>query len=190
MASGWRRWRRWNNAIHRDVGYAIVGLTIAYGVSGVAVNHIDDWNPSYAVRKEHARIAPVPDGPEAALVADARAKLGLADAPRSVYQPDAATLRLFYELTTVSIDRPTGEVVFETTRPRPVLREMNDLHLNNLKGVWTIVADVYAVSLVLVAVTGLFVLRGRLGITGRGAWLTALGVLVPAAFVAWWKLRG
>jgi hypothetical protein len=184
------RWRRWNNALHRDVGYAIAALTVAYGISGLAVNHIDAWNPSYAVRKEHRRIAPVPDGPREALVADARAKLGLAEAPTGAHEPDAATLELFYGLSTYRVDRPTGEVVVEPTAPRPVLRELNDLHLNNYKGAWTVVADVYAGSLVLVAITGLFVLKGRAGITGRGAWLTALGVLVPLGFVLWYKLRG
>jgi hypothetical protein len=44
-------------------------------------------------------------------------------------------------------------------------------------------ADAYALALALLAVTGLFVLRGRNGITGRGAWLTAIGVAVPALFL-------
>ena len=39
-ARGRRRikWRRGLRALHRDVGYLIVGLTIVYGVSGLAVN--------------------------------------------------------------------------------------------------------------------------------------------------------
>ena len=28
--------------IHRDVGYLVVGLTLIYAISGIAVNHIDD----------------------------------------------------------------------------------------------------------------------------------------------------
>lgn len=40
--------RKW----HRDIGYFIAGLTIIYSISGVAVNHIDDWNPSYTITKE------------------------------------------------------------------------------------------------------------------------------------------
>jgi hypothetical protein len=41
---------------------------------------------------------------------------------------------------------------------------------------------VYAVSLILLAVTGLFVLKGRHGITRRGGWLTAAGVVLPGAY--------
>lgn len=172
------------------MGYAVAALTIAYAVSGIAVNHIHDWNASYSVVKEHVRIEPIADAAEVAMVAEARARLGLDERPRSSYQPDAATLQLFYELKTYAIDRPTGHVIVETTRPRPVLRDLNDLHLNVYKGAWTVVADVYAGLLIVLSVTGLFVLKGRVGITGRGAWLTALGVLVPLGFVLWRKLAG
>src|SRR5690606_28726968 len=94
-----------------------------------------------------------------------------------------ATLQLFYEGRTYAVDLPTGQVVIERTLPRPVLREMNDLHLNNLKGAWTYIADVYAVALLIVAVTGLFVLKGRKGLAGRGKWLAGIGALIPAAFM-------
>ena len=45
-------WRRLNNIVHRDLGYLAVGLTIVYGISGLAVNHKADWNPSYRVRED------------------------------------------------------------------------------------------------------------------------------------------
>ena len=52
-------WRRLNNVLHRDIGYLAVGLSIVYGVSGVAVNHKADWNPSYGVGKTFQQIDPV-----------------------------------------------------------------------------------------------------------------------------------
>lgn len=45
-------------------------------------------------------------------------------------------------------------------------------------------ADIYAVVLLILAVTGLFVLKGKKGITGRGAWLTGAGILVPVIFLS------
>jgi hypothetical protein len=183
------RWRRLNNAVHRDTGYAVAALTLVYAVSGLAVNHAEDWNPSYAERKEHRTVAPIPDGPLEAMVEEARGRLALAP-PLSFHRPDEATLQLFYELKTVSFDRPSGNVIIETTSPRPVLRELNDLHLNNLKGWWTLVADLYALSLIVLVLTGLFVLRGRVGITGRGAWIAGAGALVPIAFLLLRALAG
>jgi len=176
------RWHKLNVVLHRDVGYLAFALTIVYGVSGLAVNHRADWNPSFRATKTSLTVAPIQAQGRSAIVADALAKLEITDAPRSTFQPDPDTLRIFFENTTYSVDLPTGKVIVERNNPRPVLREFNDLHLNAPKGVWTIIADVYAVALILLAVTGLFVLKGRHGITRRGGWLTAIGVLLPGAY--------
>jgi hypothetical protein len=108
--------------------------------------------------------------------------LKLADEPLNAFRPDPETLQLFFEGKTYAIDLPTGNVIVETTTPRPVLFEVNQLHLNTPKSLWTYIADAYALSLIIVALTGLFVLKGKNGITGRGAWLTAIGLLIPTAY--------
>jgi hypothetical protein len=176
------RWHKLNVVLHRDVGYLAFALTIVYGVSGLAVNHRADWNPSFSPTKTTLTIAPLQGEGRSALVRDALTKLGLTEAPRSTFQPDPDTLRLFFENTTYSVDLPTGRVIVERNIPRPVLREFNDLHLNTPKGVWTWIADVYALALILLAVTGLFVLKGRHGITRRGGWLTAAGIILPGVY--------
>lgn len=173
------KWRKWNNILHRDIGYLIFGLTIVYGISGLAVNHMADWNPNYARTKSFTEIEPILAADRDTIVALARQRLQLTQEPQNSFRPDTETLQLFYEGRTYVIDLPTGNVIIERTRARPVLHEMNQLHINAPKSVWTYVADLYAVSLIVVAVTGLFVLKGRYGIGGRGAWLTAIGAAVP-----------
>ena len=71
----------------------------------------------------------------------------------------------------------------EIVRERPLIRATNVLHLNEPKRLWTWVADVFAVALAVLALTGIFILKGRTGITRRGAWLTAAGVAVPVVFL-------
>jgi hypothetical protein len=94
---------------------------------------------------------------------------------------------VFFDNKTYSIDTPTGKVMIETTQRRKVLFEMNQLHLNSPKEAWTYIADLYALSLIVVALTGLFVLKGKVGITGRGAWLTCIGMLLPILYwVYYW----
>jgi len=170
-------WRRWNIALHRDIGYAAAALTIVYAISGIAVNHVADWNPNYQRTKTPAAIAPITATETPAIVSAAMEQLKLTEQPRSSFRPDPNTVQLFYKGTTYHVDLPTGKVIIEATQPRPVLYEMNQLHLNHAKKAWTWIADIYAVALLLLAVTGLFVLKGRLGITGRGAWFTAAGLL-------------
>jgi len=102
---------------------------------------------------------------------------------RGTFRPDPDTYQIFLEGSTVTVDIPAGTASFEETGERPGLRQANFLHLNEAKKLWTWMADLYAVGLLVLAVTGLFVLRGRNGITGRGAWLTAVGVAIPAVFL-------
>ena len=170
-------WRRWSIALHRDIGYAAAALTIVYAISGLAVNHVADWNANYRISKTVVTVAPITAEQEPEIVAAAMERLKLTTPPRSSFRPDPKTVQLFYKGTVYHVDLPTGTVIVEATVPRPVLYEMNQLHLNHAKRAWTWIADVYALALLVLAITGLFVLKGRLGITGRGAWFTAAGLL-------------
>lgn len=175
-------WRRWNNVLHRDIGYLITGLTLVYGISGIAINHVHHWNPSYQLTREALTIEPIRSTTRDSIIAEALQKLNIGDSLSNAFRPDPETIQLFFPNTSYTIDQPTGNVIREVTRPRRVLFEMNQLHLNAPKGLWTYLADLYALSLVFVAVTGLFVLKGRLGITGRGAWLTLIGAVLPVVY--------
>jgi uncharacterized protein len=175
-------WRKWNNILHRDIGYLVVGMTLVYGISGVAVNHTADWNPSYTKETQVIEIGPVAATSREGMVAEVKEKLHLSEQERNSFRPDPETLELYYEDMTYSVDLPTGTVIVAEPRQRPVLFEVNQLHLNAPKKLWTSIADLYAVALIVVAITGLFVLKGRLGITGRGAWLTGVGFALPALY--------
>lgn len=179
------QWRKWNIIIHRDLGYLCAGLTLVYAVSGLAVNHRADWNPSYAIRSETVALGPVDAGAPAseAFARAVVAELGLEGPLRGSFRPDPGTVDIFVGDVTVRVDLAAGTAAYEEVRARPILRAANFLHLNEPRKLWTWVADLYAVALALLAITGLFVLKGKKGITGRGAWLTGAGVLIPVAFL-------
>lgn len=176
-------WRRVNNAVHRDVGYLCAALTVVYAISGLAVNHKEDWNPSRTVERESRRFEPVPVGERDAMVAALVERLRLPGPPRSSFRDEPHLVELFYDGWSVKADALKGEAVVERVRDRAVLRDVNFLHLNEPKRLWTWVADAYAVLLLVLSITGLFVLRGRNGLAGRGKWFAAAGLLVPVAFL-------
>ncbi len=177
------KWRKWNNILHRDLGYLAVGLTVVYAVSGVAVNHIHQWNPSFDVERVTESIEPIAVSDRETMVAEAVEKLGLESLPKESFRPDPATLQLFYEDWSVEVKALEGIATVERPKERFLLRSFNFLHLNHAKKLWTWVADLYAIVLLLLALTGLFVLKGRKGLTGRGKWLVAAGVFIPILFV-------
>ena len=179
------KWRKWNNVLHRDLGYLCAGLTVVYVISGVAVNHIGNWNPSFEIDRREVAVAGVtradletPTG-----VSQVLARAGLGSAYRTTFRTDSMTVRVFLEDGVVDVNVATGVATVEVVRARPIFRQANFLHLNHAKRLWTWMADLYAVALGLLAVTGLFVLKGRKGITGRGAWLTGTGIIVPLVFL-------
>jgi uncharacterized protein len=172
--------RRLTISLHRDIGYLVAGLTVIYAISGIAVNHVHHWNPNYRVAREERTFPPLPaDTPREAVVAHVAAALGLPAGPKSAFRPAPGRIQIFYEGTTVDADYAGGTATVEGVRERPVLRDVNFLHLNHPKGLWTYVADAYAVLLGTLAITGLFILKGRKGFGGRGKWLFAAGLAVP-----------
>jgi len=179
------KWRKWNRLIHRDLGYLCVGLTVVYAVSGVAVNHVRDWNPNFKVTETRWVLGPIeaedPRSPE--VVEGILLRLGQEPVYNDTFRRDETTLEIFTEVGTVAVDLPTGEAVLEVVKDRKVLKEANLLHLNRPRGLWTFLADLYAVALLVLAITGLFVIKGKKGITGRGAWLTATGASIPLIFL-------
>lgn len=179
------KWRRWNNIIHRDLGYLCFGLTIIYAISGIAVNHIADWNPNYRIERVQSTINPEPLTALAGdmLIHKILGQLGEKGKVKGSYRTDETTLQIFVVNNNITVDLSSGEVFEEKNQPRKGLYQMNFLHINHAKKLWTWVADLYALALMIVAVTGLFILRGKKGLRGRGAWLTGAGIALPVFFL-------
>lgn len=176
-------WRRWNNILHRDLGYLAVGLTIIYSISGIAVNHVEDWNPNYKIRQVPVKTTPFTDVPVQELIPEVLTKMNIAEKPESHFRPSPKELHLFFKNKTLKLNIEQGIGEWEIVEKRPVLFEFNYLHLNHAKKWWTYFADLYALVLLFLAVSGLFVLRGKNGLAGRGKWLTAIGILIPIIFL-------
>ena len=182
----WRKWRKWNNIIHRDLGYLAFGLTVIYAISGIAVNHVHDWNPNYRIETITSNVGAVADSSTAvtqAMVQAVLETLGETGEITGMHAVTPQSLQFFVDERSFVLDVTTGDVVYKKVDRRVGLHEMNFLHLNHPKKLWTYVADLYAVVLLILAVTGLFVIGGKKGIKGRGAWLATAGVLLPLLFL-------
>lgn len=177
-------WRKWLRILHRDIGYIAAGLTVIYSISGIAVNHVQDWNPNYVITESTTQIGIVPDSVinSKNLISYILNKIGETGKLKNSFYPDSISVKIFVEGNTITANLKSGEVLQEKIKSRTVFRETNFLHLNAPKKLWTFVADIFAVALIFLAISGLLMIKGRKGITGRGAWLTALGILIPILF--------
>lgn len=173
------RVRKWLRILHRDLGYLAAGLTIIYAVSGIAVNHVQDWNPNLKIERSIETIGNA-DGVSAEEVLT---RLGVPTEHKSTFRPNPQTLQIFAENVTYTLDLPSGKVEVEKTATRPIIYESNFLHLNHPKKLWTWVADAFAVVLIFLAVSGLFMIKGKKGLSGRGKWFVSAGVVIPLVFL-------
>lgn len=179
-----KRWRGWLRAIHRDVGYLLVGLTVIYACSGLAINHIDDWDPNYVTYTREHELAPIDlDTPDEQAVAAVRAALKLEGTPRSAERVAPDQVEISYDYRRYVVDLAEGLAFEEGREPRFFLRVANWLHYNRGKAAWTYIADAYAVLLLYLAISGLFMIKGKLGLRWRGLILVGLGAAVPLLYV-------
>jgi hypothetical protein len=176
------QWRVLLRAIHRDAGYTAVGLTLIYALSGLAVNHVADWDPNFKnATRETMITVPLPaDDDELARVVGA--ELGARETPKEIYR-NGDEVEILYDHRTLHVNTATGHVLDQEQKPRFLLRVANWLHLNRGKKAWTYVADTYAAALLFLATSGMFMLKGRQGMFGRGAFFVAIGVAIPVAYV-------
>jgi hypothetical protein len=122
-------------------------------------------------------------GDDQAVSQRALAELAIVETPRDVYRVSAKRLDITLEQSTVHVNPETGAIAEEGQRPRPLLRDMNWLHLNRGKEAWTLFADLFAGGLIFLAVSGLFMLKGRQGVLGwRGLYVVA-GFAIPVVYL-------
>jgi len=177
------KWRKLIIATHRDVGYFFAGLTVLYAISGIAVNHIEDWNPNYVIRTEEVSVGELPAGDNNAIATAVLGRMEITETPESAVRMAPHQLKVFLHQRTLTVTIPSGEVKDEHVRRRFAFFEVNYLHLNHGKGFWTWFADAYAVGLLLLACTGIFIITGKKGLGGRGRWLLIAGLAVPLIYL-------
>ncbi len=177
--------RRLIRILHRDIGYIAFGLTVIYSISGIAVNHVNDWNPNYSITKDTLIVPTQIDTLKSSeeITKNLIKIFSLQDSVKSFFRSSPSSIDIFFNNKTLSVNLKNRIAILETVDSRFIFRESNFLHLNNPKKLWTWIADLFALSLIILAGTGLFMIKGKNGIKGRGKWLTLLGLLIPLFFL-------
>ena len=177
--------RKWSRILHRDIGYFFIGTTIIYGLSGIALNHMSDWNPNYSVNINHFE-TDVNLKKSAAIEEHILTLLDEVDDRENYkkhYYPSDNRLKIFLKGgSSVVVNVHSGKGYAEYLKRRPIFYEVNYLHYNPNR-FWTWFSDIFAGALILFAITSLFMVKGKKGLKGRGGIYTALGILIPLLFL-------
>lgn len=174
--------RRLNADLHRDIGCFLSGLILVYCLSGIALNHVNDWNPDFVIQR---RSIPIEGSYTTAdITADRVAEFSrlVGETTPKVHDfPTANHVKIYYDNASLLVDLVTKIGTYERVQRRPLFYQTNALHRNSLKG-WKWASDLFAVLLILVTLSGWFLLRGR-HVLGRGKWFLLAGFVPPIAAI-------
>lgn len=208
-----RSWRAILIALHRDIGFLCVGLTLLYAISGIAMNHRHQWNPNQSeqemqlqvgsagqlltgqiaqerVKQLDADVTQMTQQEEKMLISEIMKRTQRTEAPTNTMWQGPKLIRLFFGARgndIVEYEPQSGQVRHVLRKNRVALRDMNFLHRNSLDKSWTWIGDIYAILLAFLAISGAIVIRGKRGLKGWGSVYLLVGLLVPIIFI--WIMR-
>ncbi|MDR2802481.1 MAG: PepSY-associated TM helix domain-containing protein [Prevotellaceae bacterium] len=165
-------------AIHRDLGFLVVGISLVYGISGIFLNHLGEKDPAFRTEEKTLQLS-------AHLSETELSTAWSADKNRPplkrILRIDEDHLQLFLNGGTGVYNSANGRLDYETHKKNALIYWITRLHYNKVKG-WSPVADFFAASLILLATTGLFLVKGKKGLRGSGKWFLLAGILIPVLF--------
>jgi hypothetical protein len=177
-----KRWRAWLRSVHRDFGYVSVGFTFIYAISGIAQNHLEEWGDiSFSYVETTSKIAPIPETlPDAAAIAQVTAAAARGT-PSETFRAGDEVRLTFPDGSKVSAIGTT--LTLQHRKLRPFIGVANWLHRARGKPAWKYISDIYALMLLYLSISGLLLIKGKLGFKWRGAALLVAGVCVPVVYV-------
>ena len=170
---------------HRDIAYFFLGLIIAFSISGIFLNHRQSWHPRRYIYDSKEITIPVPASKEAVteeFIADFTKSQNIEDNVRRFAVDDKNILKISYTSNDVQVDITTGVGKIESYRVTPLLGQMTQLHQDTSKW-WIYYSDAFGLAMFTMAMTGMFIEKGKNSFLGRGWWLASLGIIFPLIFL-------
>ncbi len=178
--------RKWSRLIHRDLSFFFSGMVLIYAISGMVMNHHNTINPHFSIKRKEYKIAEkLPD--EADInkeeVLTLLEPLGESGNYTKHYFPETDVMKVFLKGgSNLLVNIRTGEAVYESVTRRPLIGAMSRLHYNPGQW-WTYFADIFAIALIIITLSGIIMLKGNKGIIGRGGIELIAGILIPILFL-------
>lgn len=171
--------RKWLRTLHRDIGYFVVGITLVYAVSGIILNHkknnIDPAYRSIVIEKYIEKALTISEFQNNFENQFSNTELKNVVPNNEVYQ-------VFVKGGVGEYEPRTGRVFIEIYQKKPFVHFINKLHYNQ-KNYWTVTSDIFAGFLIFLALSGIFMVRGKRGLSGSGKWYLLAGIVLVLIYI-------
>jgi hypothetical protein len=169
----------WLRVIHRDLGFLVVGISLVYGISGILLNHMNGKDPAFRTEEGSLHLSPGLTREKLEETWNVRENL---PALKKILRIDEAHFRLMLDGGVGVYNSVDGRLDYEKHRKKAFIYWIDRLHYNKVN-YWSPVADFFAASLIFLALSGLFISKGKHGIAGSGKWYLLAGLLVPIVYI-------
>lgn len=170
--------------LHRDLGYFYVGLIISFAFSGILMNHREMWHPEkYTVETKAVDVTPLDESKLSPQFAENLAQqLKIKDKIRRSSVKDGK-FKISFENNDVEIDIATGKGEVVSFHKTPFISHAMKLH-KNTSNWWIYYSDIFGISLITIALTGVFMIKyGKFTFAARGWKLALAGIAFPLLFL-------
>lgn len=170
--------------LHRDLGYFYIGLIVSFAFSGLMMNHRESWHPDKYTTQTKSIEVQLPNKGEIddAFAKDLGKKLGIDDKMRR-QMVKKETFKISFEKHDVEIDMKTGKGEIVSFFKTPIISQSMNLH-KNTSNFWIYYSDIFALSLIIIALTGTIMIKaGKFSWKNRGWKLAVAGVVFPLLFL-------
>lgn len=178
--------RKYSRDLHGHLSFFFSGVLFIYILSGVAMNHQNLFNPQYDVSVQQYRAeGQFPHG--ANFTKEEMLKLLEPVSEHHHYKkhfyPNSQTLKVFLSTgSSFTVNTLSGKVEYQGIKRRPFLFQLSFLHYNPGK-YWRYFSDSFAISIIIVIITGLIMNKGDRGLFGIRGIEFALGIIIPLLFL-------
>jgi len=183
-------------SLHRDLGYFVIGLTLIYALSGILLSgRALGW-----LEQEYNIIKVMSLNIEKNKVLknlDKELKEGQFDnMPASILKDASRSLRHYkfknekdnifiYKArkNTITYNHKTGEIRYLLRAHPPWIKQFIVAHKASHNNVWFYLAILYSIILSFLAISAMFMVKGKMGFKKRGVYFMLAGFLVIFAFL-------
>ena len=174
-----------NRSLHRDFAYFYFGLIIAFSLSGIVLNHRQDWYPMDYTFESREISMTLPE--DASKLNDKEYILAISkswtDNTFDGHRLRGDQLRVYFKGNAIAdIDTKTGNGVLEFKRKVPFLGHTMFLHKSTNK-FWIWYSDIFGAAMLLIAIMGILIPMGKKGFKQRGWKLAIAGMIFPLIFL-------
>lgn len=174
----------WNKSItrllrnwHRDLGYFTVALTVVYALSGIFLTHKD----KFPVLSMYETYSQYPAELSIAGFSEQWEKQNPTLTLNKCYEKHKY-VNFFYKGGKGKYQTETGTVTIINYKKHKFIAFVNGLHFNQMK-YWKWVASFFCVCLIFLALSGLFIVKGKKGFKKRGLWIMIAGLVLVIVFL-------